>query len=101
MLIENNIRGGVSAVMGDRYVKSEENKKILYKDANKLYRWALSESLPSDEINFHKNVKLEDIINTDDSDTGYFIEVDLKYPDNIEEEPKTFPFAPENKKNYS
>ena len=28
-LIENNIRGGISSVMGDRYVKSDENKEIL------------------------------------------------------------------------
>ena len=33
LLIENNIRGGVSAVMVDRYVKSDENKKILHMDA--------------------------------------------------------------------
>ena len=29
LLLENNIRGGISSVMGDRYVKSDENKKIL------------------------------------------------------------------------
>ena len=28
LLIENNIRGGISSVMGDRYVKSDENKKV-------------------------------------------------------------------------
>ena len=28
LLIENNFRGGISSVMGDRYVKSDENKKI-------------------------------------------------------------------------
>ena len=33
LLIENSIRGGISSVMGDRYVKSDENKKILYMDA--------------------------------------------------------------------
>ena len=43
LLFENNIRGGISAVMGDRYVKSDENKKILYKDAKNLYGWAMSE----------------------------------------------------------
>ena len=29
LLLENNIRGGISSVMGDRYIKSDENKKIL------------------------------------------------------------------------
>ena len=33
----------------------------------------------------------------DDSDFGYFVEVDIKYPDNIKEKTKNFPFAPENK----
>ena len=56
-------------------------------------------TLPYDEIKFDNNVKLEDILNTpDDSDIGYFIEVDLKYSDNIKEKTKLFPF-PVNKKN--
>ena len=99
LLLENNIRGGIRSVMGDRYVKSDENKKILYKDPNKLYGWATSEYLPYDEIKFYNNVKLEDIVSTpDDSDIGYFNEVDLTYPDNIKEKTKHFPFVPKNKK---
>ena len=43
--------------------------------------------------------KLEEILITpDDSEIGYFIEVHLKYPDNIKEKTKHFPFCPENKK---
>ena len=38
LLLENNFRGGFSSVMGDRSVMSDENKKILYVDANNLYR---------------------------------------------------------------
>ena len=30
LLIENNIRGGISSVMGDRYVKSDEKKANIY-----------------------------------------------------------------------
>ena len=100
LLLENNIRGGISSVMGDRYIKSDKNKKNLYIDANNLYGWAMSESLPYDEIKLDNTVKLEDILNTrDDSDIGYFIEVDLTYPNNIKQKTKNFPFAPENKKN--
>ena len=99
LLLENNIRGGISSLMGDRYVRSDKKKKILYIDANNLYGWAMSESLPLDEIKFDTNVELANILNTsDDSDVGYFIEVDLSYPDNIKEKTKNFPFAPENKK---
>ena len=99
LLLENNIRGGVSSIMGDRYIKSDENKKILYIDANNLYGHSMSQYLPYDEIKFDSNIKLEDILNTpDDSDIGFIVEVDLKYPDNIKQKTKNFPFAPENKK---
>ena len=99
LLLENNIRGGISSVMGDRYIKSNENKKILYIDAKISYGHSMSQPLPYDEIKLDNNVNLEDILNTpDDSDIGYFIEVDLKYPDKIKEKTKNFPFAPVNKK---
>ena len=100
LLLENIIRGGISSVMGDRYIKSDENKKILYIDANNLYGHSMSEPLPYDEVKFDKNVKLEDILNTpDDSDIGYFVEVNLSYPDNIKQKTKNLSFALVNKKN--
>ena len=71
LLLENNIRGGISSVMGDRYVRSDENTKILYIDANNLYGHCMSEYLPYEEIKFDQIVKLEDILNTsDESDIG-------------------------------
>ena len=49
----------------------------------------MSEYLPYDEFKFNKTVELEDISNTpDDSDIGYFLEVDLKYTDNRIEKTK-------------
>ena len=99
LFLENNIRGGISSVMGDRYVQSDENKKILYVDANKLYGHSMSQPLPFDDLKFDNNVKLEDTLNTPgDSNIGYFIEADLTYPNNIKEKTKNFPFAPVNKK---
>ena len=50
LLIEKNIRGGISSVMGDRFVKSDENKKILYRDATNLYGHSMSQMLPFVEI---------------------------------------------------
>ena len=50
LLLENNIRGGISSVMGDRYVKSDENKKMLYMDATNLYGHSICQLLPYDEI---------------------------------------------------
>ena len=84
--------------MGDRYINSDDKKKILYIDAKNLYSHSMSQLLPYDEIKFDKSVKLEDILNTPvDRDTGYFVEADLKYPDNIKEKTKIFLFCPENK----
>ena len=98
LLIENNISGGIGSIMGNRYVKSDENKKILYVDDNNLYGYSMSQPLPYDEIKFVKNVKIEDILNTpEDNDIGYFVEVDLGYPDKIKERTKNFPFCPGTK----
>ena len=105
LLLENIIRGGISSVMGDGYVKSDENSTVLYMNATNLYGNSMSQMLPYDEIEmWHGHPDkycnwLEEIINTpDDSDIGYFLEVDLKYPDDIKEKTKHFPFCPENKK---
>ena len=99
LLIEINIRGCISSVMGDRYVKADEKKKILYMDATKLYGHSMSQMLPYDELKFEKDISLEEGLNTsDDNEIGYFLEADLKYSDNIKEKTKNFPFCPENKK---
>ena len=90
LLIENNIRGGISSVMGDRYVKSDENKKIFYMDATNLYGHSMSQMLPYDDVEmWHGDPDkywnwLDEFLNTpDDADIGYFLKVDLKSPDNI------------------
>ena len=102
LFFESNNRGGTSSVMGDRYVKSDENRNILYICSNNLYRHSMSQPLPYDETKFDKNVELEDILITpDDSDIGYLIEVALKYPYNLKDNTKNFPFAPENEKKIS
>ena len=49
LLSENKIRGGISTVMGDSYVESDENKTNLYIDANNLYGRAMSQYLPYHE----------------------------------------------------
>ena len=99
LLIENNIRGGISSVRGDRYVKSDENKKILYLDATNLYGHSMSQMLPYDEIKLEKDKSLEEFLKTpDDNETGYFIEVDLRHPDDKKEKTKNVRFCPENKK---
>ena len=73
-------------------------------DATNLNGHSMSQMLPYDEIKmWHGDPDkywnwLDEILNTpDDADIGYFVEVDLKYPDDTKKT-KNFPFCPENKK---
>ena len=108
LLLENNIRGGISSVMGPRYIESDENTKLLYIDANNLYGWAMSHYLPTGDF---KKIKFgcdedyeydellidesKDILYTpDDNEYGYFIECDLEYPAEIKEKTENFPLCP-------
>ena len=107
LLLENNIRGGISSVMGVRHVQSDENKQILYIDANNLYGWAMSQYLPTGEFamlplnpcNYTDNYNLEQLVEDllqipDDNEYGFFIECDLEYPAEIKEKTTNFPFCP-------
>ena len=85
LLLENNIRGGISSVMGDRHVQSDENKQILYIEANNLYGWAMSqylstgefETLPFNPCNYNLEQLVEDLLQIpDDNEYGFFIECD-------------------------
>ena len=81
--LENNMRGCTGSVMGDRYVKSDENKKRRYINATNFYGHSMCQPLPYDEIeseNEHCSNKI--LITPDDSDIGFFSEVDLRYHDN-------------------
>ena len=84
MLIEINVGEGISSNKGDRNVKTDDNKNILYADANNLYGHSMSQPLRYNETKFEKDICLNGILNTpDDKDIGYFEEVDLSYPYNI------------------
>ena len=73
LLLENNFRGGISSFMGDRFVKLDENTKILYADANNLYGHSMSEPSPYDEIKIQRNVCFNEILGSyDNPDIGYF-----------------------------
>ena len=92
--IEKYIRGGKSSVFAESYVKSEENEKILYFNANNLYGQSISQQLPYDDNNIDGNVKLEDnLVTPVDSDIGVLLEVDLKYPDERKDKTKSFSFT--------
>ena len=73
---------------------------MLYIDATYLYDHSKSQPLPCDEIKVEKNIGLkEKLVTQHDNEIGYFVEVDLKYPDSIKEKTKIFPISQEIKKN--
>ena len=102
LLLENNIRGRISSVMGDRFVESNENKQILYIDANTLYGWAMSRYLPTgtfEKLHFPQQYELEQTVDDvrfipDNNTYGFFIECDLEYPAEIKEKTENFPLCP-------
>ena len=109
LLLENIIRGGISSVMGDRHVQSDENKQIQYIDANKLYEWAMSQYLPTGEFkklqlpeNYSQDQLVGDLLQIpDDNEYGYFIDCDLEYPVEIKEKNKKLSFLSVSNKSRS
>ena len=69
------------------YNKDKEKSCLEYLDANNLYGWAMSEPLPVDGFDWIEDLSKidEDFIkNYDDSDKGYILEVDVKYPKHLQ-----------------
>ena len=63
---------------------------------NNLYGWAMSECLPYEKFEWLKNVDKFDVnLIGEKSDTGYFLEVDLEYPNELLELHNDYPLAPE------
>ena len=63
---------------------------------NNLYGWAMSEYLPYGEFKWLNNVNGFDVNSiSEKSPIGYFLEVDLEYPKELNELHNDYPLAPE------
>ena len=99
LLLENNMRGGPSSCMGNRYVERGD-RKIVYEDMNNLYGWSMFKYLPTGDFRELKVTRkcLKTMLRTPDNDEhGFSIEGDLEYPSSIHEKTKYFPFLHEKK----
>ena len=108
LFIEKGMRGGISYV-AKRYSKANNKhcldydkekpeKYIVYLDMNNLYAQAMSEYLPYGGFKWIKstNEAVNRILNKiDNSLHGYFLEVDLEYPENFHNSHKDYLMAPE------
>ena len=85
-------------------IKKIESSYIEYLDANNLYGWAMSQKLPVNGFKWVKEERLskfnEEFIKKYDenSNTGYFFEVDIEYTKELFNFDKDLPFLPERKK---
>ena len=112
LMVEKGIKGGICDEMhryakaNNKYMKDynkdEEKSFLEYLDANNVYGWAMSEPLPVDGFDRIKDLPKidEDFIkNYDkDSDKGYILESDVKYPKNLHDLHSDLPFLPERMK---
>ena len=105
LFIEKGLRGGISynakryAKANNKYLNDYDLKKpstfISYLDMNNLYGWAMSEYLPCGRFKWLKNIDKFNIMSiSDKSPIGYFLEVDLEYPEELHELHNDFPLAP-------
>ena len=106
LFIEKGLRGGISyiakiyAKANNKYTENYDPKKpstfITYPHMNNLYGGAMSEYLPSGGFKWLKNVNKFDVNSFNEkSEMGYFLEVDLEYPDELHELHNDYPLAPE------
>ena len=113
LMIENNIRGGLSGVSHRHvsannpytehpYNSSLPNSYISYVNANNLYGHAMRQPLPTGKFRFLQPNEIRDLekkirtvsIETE-SETGYILDFDLDYPSHLHDDHNTYPCAPE------
>ena len=78
------------------YGPNKQSTFISYLDMNNLYGWLMSEYLPYEGFKWLKNVDELDVMSINEkSPIGYLLEVDLEYPDKLQELHNDYPLAPE------
>ena len=115
MMFEKGIRGGIShiskryAEANNKYMKDYDPDKpstyIQYLDANNLYGWAMSQSLPTHGFKWMRDLKKETVMDILEKANhsminprkgkGYIFEVDLEYPPDLWTAHNDYPLAPE------
>ena len=112
LIVKKGIRRGICntshryAKANNKYMKNYDKNKELsylkYWDVNNLYGWAMSQKLPVNKFEWIEETSQfnEDFITNynEESDEGYFLEVEVQYPQKLHELHNDLPFLPERKK---
>ena len=115
LMVEKGIRGGICHAI-HRYAKANNNKYmkeydknkessyLKYWDVNNLYGWAMSQKLPQNNFEWIEDTSQfnEDFIKSynEESDKGYFLKVDVQYPEKLHELHSDLPLLPEKMIKY-
>ncbi len=106
-MFEKGLRGGMCQVSHkhikannkymDNYDETKPSSYINYLDANNLYGLAMTEKLPYSNFKWSDDIKItNDVLNYENNDDGYILEVDLEYPKHLHDLHSDYPLAPEN-----
>ena len=108
LFVEKGMRGGISYIAkrhskaNNKYVKcydsGKESKYLTYLDANNLYIWAMSEYVPYSEFKWLNQKEISRFcLNSieENNSIGYILEVNLKYPSELNSMHNDYPLAPE------
>ena len=108
LFIEKGMRGGISYIAKrhskannkytESYDSSKENVFIMYSDANNLYGWAMTQYLPYDGFKWLSKTETDEFdlnLVKGNSSVGYILQVDLKYPSELDNLHNYYPLAPE------
>ena len=112
IMYEEGTRGGMCqatyryAKANNKYMKNYDKNKessfLIYDDANNLYGFAMCKKLPVSDFKWVDDLSIftEDFIKNYDenSDKGYILEVDVKYPEKIRMLHSDVAFLPERMK---
>ncbi|KYN08269.1 hypothetical protein ALC62_00752 [Cyphomyrmex costatus] len=109
MFVERSIRGGLSqcsnryARANNKYMPSYDSSKqssyLMYYDVNNLSGWAMCQPLLYADFRWVDDVQNFDFTTIAlDSPTGYILEVDLEYPQQLHDAHTDLPFCPMREK---
>ena len=104
LFIEEGLRGRISMI-SNRFSKAnnpyvpdydptQENFCVMYFDANNLYGWAMSQSLPTGEFDWLADQEIAELDITDvedDNEENCILEVDLQYPTELHDLHNDYP----------
>lgn len=106
---QKGVRGGLTqcchrySKVNNKFIKSFNpdipSSYLMYFDVNNLYGWAMKQFLPYGGFQWVSSIEQfteKFIMNYNNKDIGYVLEVDIEYPSNLHDFHNDLPFCPEN-----